>query len=84
MIYNFCDIEWDRLKLVIMGHLLTFYPLPPIPKKHKNQNFEKMKKIVGDIIILHVYQKPQSYEVRLLRYGVRQTQIFVISAVLPS
>ena len=26
----------------------------------------------------HVYQKPQSYEVRFLRYGVRQTEFFVI------
>ena len=30
-----------------------------------------MKKIAGDIVILHVYQKPQSYEVWFLRYGVR-------------
>ena len=35
------------------------------------------KKIAGDIIILHVYQKPQSYEVQFLRYGVRQN-LFVI------
>ena len=27
---------------------------------------------------MHVYQKPQSYEVWLLRYGVRQTEFFVI------
>ena len=38
----------------------------------KNQTFEKMKKIAGDIIILHMcYQKPQSYEVMFLRYEVR-------------
>ena len=37
-----------------------------------------MKKIAADIIILHVYQKPQSYEVWFLRYGVRQTEFFVI------
>ena len=31
-----------------------------------------MKKIASDIIILHVYQKTQSYEVQFLRYGVKQ------------
>ena len=33
-----------------MGHFLPF-TLPP--KNQKNQNFEKMKKITGDSIILH-------------------------------
>ena len=42
-------------------------------KNLKNQNFEKMKKNAGDIIILHVYQKPQSYEIQFLRYRVRQS-----------
>ena len=32
-----------------------------------------MKKIAGNIIILHVYQKPQSYEIQFLRYRVRQS-----------
>ena len=44
-----------------MGHFLLFCPLP-------------YKKIAGDIIILHEYQKPQAYEVRFLIYGVRQTE----------
>ena len=51
MIYSSWDIEFDRLKLVIMGHFLPFYPLPA--KNPKNQNFEITKKIPGDIIILH-------------------------------
>ena len=38
-----------------------------------------MKKFARDIIILHVYQKSQSYDVRLfLRYRVRQAEFFVI------
>ena len=39
-----------------------------------------MKKIAGDIIhhFTHVYQKPQSYGVRFLGYGVQQTEFFVI------
>ena len=33
-----------------MGHYFLFYPPTKFPK---NQNFEKMKEIAGDIIILH-------------------------------
>ena len=36
-----------------MGHFLPFYP----PNSPKNQNFEKMKKMPGDIIILHMCTK---------------------------
>ena len=49
MIYSSWDIEHDRLKLVIIGHFLPWYP----PKNPENQNSEKMKKIAGDILILH-------------------------------
>ena len=31
----------------------SFCPLPPPPKNPENQNFEKIKKTPGDIIILH-------------------------------
>ena len=37
-----------------------------------------MKKIAGDIIILHMYQKSQSHDIGFLRYGVRQAEFFVI------
>ena len=50
VIYSSWDIEWDRLKLVIISHFLPF-TLPP--KNPKSQNFEKTTKIAGDIIILH-------------------------------
>ena len=33
---------------VILDHFFTFYP----PKNPKNQNFEKLKRMPGDIIIL--------------------------------
>ena len=74
MIYSSLDAERDKLKLVFLGHFFPFYPL----KNPKNQNFENKKKIAGDIIILHVYQKSQLYDVRFLRYRVRQTGFFVI------
>ena len=37
----------------IGNHESVFVLYPPPPKNPKNQNFEKMKKIAGDIIILH-------------------------------
>ena len=70
MIKSFEDMECDALKLVILGHFLHFYP----PKSSKNQNFEKMRYHH----FTHVYQKSQSYDVQFLRYGVRQTELFVI------
>ena len=75
MIYRHIDIERDRFKLVNLGHFL-----PPYPNKNpKNQYFEKMKKQFWKYHhFTHVYQKPQSYEVR--RYGVRGTKCFVICA----
>ena len=51
--YKMCgswDTECDRqIFFVILDHFLLFYP----PNNPKNQNFEKMKKMPRDIIILH-------------------------------
>ena len=68
------------MKLVIMGNFLSFYPPPPPPKNPKNQNFEKMNKILGDIIIFQKSCVPKStiYEVGFPRYRVRQKEFFVI------
>ena len=41
-------VQWTKF-FVISDHFLPFYP----PNKPKNQNFEKMKKLPRDIIILH-------------------------------
>ena len=57
MIYSSRDIESDSMKLTILGHVLPFYP----PKKPKNQNFEKMKNLAGDIIILHMCTKNHNH-----------------------
>ena len=79
MIYSYWDIECDRLKLVVMG---PFFPFTTLKTK-KNQNQKKKKeKIIKNkkkkrknCRIYHhftqVYQKPQSYQVRFLRYRVR-------------
>ena len=63
MIYSAGDIEFDKLKLVIMGHFLTFFPTPP--KNQNIWNFEKMKKLAGDIIILRKCTKNHDH----MRYG---------------
>ena len=48
MTYSSWDKERDRLKLVILGQFLQFYP----PKNKKYQNSAKMKnKSAGDIIL---------------------------------
>ena len=56
---------------------VIFCPLTPVTTR-KIINFEKMKTASGEVIILHVHQKSQSYDVCLLRYGVQQTEFFVI------
>ena len=50
MIYSYWDMVRDGLKLAILGQFLPFY----LPKNQKNQNFEQMKKIAWDIIILYI------------------------------
>ena len=44
--------QWTEF-FVILDHFLTFYP----SNNPKNQNFEKMKKKPGDIIILQMCTK---------------------------
>ena len=75
MIYSSWDIESNRLKLVIMSHFSALLHPPPLsllpltkqsPQK-KQRNYRR-----------YHHFKPQPYEVGLLRYGVRQTEFFVI------
>ena len=40
----------EREFFLILDHFLPFYPL----NNNENQNFEKMKKASGDVIILHM------------------------------
>ena len=47
-------------------------------KNPENQNFEKMKKNCWRYHhFTHVYQKPRSYELQLLRYGMRHFFFFL-------
>ena len=64
MILHLCTKHLDDmiytvlLKLVIMGRFLPFYSPP---KTLKYQNFEKMKRTAGDIIILHTCTKNHNH-----------------------
>ena len=77
MIYSSSDIECDRLKLVIVGHFVPSYPPPP-KTPQKTEFWKNEKKCWRYHHFTQMYQKPQSYEVHLLRYRVRQTEFFVI------
>ena len=50
------DVQFLRYRVreteffVILGHFLPFEP----PNDPENQNFEKMKKVPGDIILLYI------------------------------
>ena len=68
MIHSSWGIVCDRMKLVIMGYCLPIYPLTP--KNQKKQNFEKMKQITRDIIILHACTKKLNH----MRYGSKDTE----------
>ena len=74
MIYSSWDIEQNKLKLVILCHFLPFIPL-----KTPKVKILKNKKICCTYHhFTHVQQKSQSYDVRFLRYRVRQTKNFLI------
>ena len=83
MIYSSWNIESDRLKLVIMSHFLPFLGGGGGPKnkkqnKNKNQNFEYMKKVAGDIIILHMYTTNYNH-MRYCTWDTEcETEFFVI------
>ena len=71
-----------RVWMTEIGHYESFYALLPLPIKTKKiRILKKKKKITGDIIILYVHQKPQSYEVRFLRYRVSQTEFLSFWAI---
>ena len=59
-----------------MDHFLPFYS----PNNSKNQTFEKMKKPLGDIIILHRCTINDNHMMYLWfqRYWARQTEFFII------
>ena len=47
---------WYVMDVIVISHFGLFFALLP-PNSQKNQNFEKVKKAPGDIIILHICTK---------------------------
>ena len=65
--YGSSDIECNRQNYLSFWIIfLPFYP----PNNPKNQNFEKMKKLPGDIIILHRCNKNGNH----MMYGSSDTE----------
>ena len=68
--------SWDGVKNSGIGHFTSFFPY--YPTKNPKSKFWKTKKSAGDIIILQCVPKITITWWEFLRYGVRQTEIFVI------
>ena len=61
-----------------IGNFSSFFARPP-PPKHPKIKILKNENICWRYhYFTHVYQKSQSYDVQFLRYGARQTELFVI------
>ena len=77
MRYSSWDMEWDKI-FCDFESFFTLLPPPP-PNNSENQNFKKNKKSIWGCHHFKFDQlKTQSHYVCLLRYGVSQTQFFVI------
>ena len=77
MLYCSWDMTRDRCNYFSFGAIFCPFtaattPLLPLTAQ-KNQNFTKMKKNPGDIIIFDMYQILWSDDIRFLRFVVRQT-----------
>ena len=57
MLYCSWDVVHDRCNCYFSFWVIFCPLLPPPPNSPKNQNFLKMKKLPGDIIILHICTK---------------------------
>ena len=79
MMYGSWDTEWDRQKILMFwAHFLPFYHPPN--KSKKSKFWTKMKKMSGDIILLHIHvcHKWTLYDIWFLRCKVWLTESFVI------
>ena len=73
MMYGSCDMERNRQVFVILDNFLPFNP----PMDPKIKTFKKTEE--KPLKILSFYKHTwKSYDVWFLRYGMQQTEIFVI------
>ena len=77
MRYSSWDKEWDR----IICHFGPFFALlHSLPNNPENQNFQKMKKASGDVIILNLCNKKHGHIMCAYSDMESNRQFFVISA----
>ena len=69
--YEVQDSRYRDTEFPEIGSETIFFVILGPPNNPENQNFEKMKKASGDVIILNLCNKKQSNGVCLLRYGVQ-------------
>ena len=69
--YEVQDSRYRDTEFPEIGSETIFFVILGPPNNSENQNFEKMKKASGDVIILNLCNKKQSNGVCLLRYGVQ-------------
>ena len=62
-------VIWYVTDVTVIFHFGHFFALSP-PNSPKNENFKKIKKTSGDIIILHKCTRTHDRMLLFLRYGV--------------
>ena len=72
--YGSWNIRCERQIFVVLDYFLSFQ----IPGNPENHNFKTEKNTSRYYHFTNVYHKWQSYDVWFLRYGVQQTEFFVI------
>ena len=80
------DVSFLRFKAQLTDFFCHFGPFLPFdpPSKTKNQHFEKKKKKAWRYHhFTFLYHKRWSYNVRFLRYGVRQNFLSFLTIFLP-
>ena len=80
MMYGFWVMKHDRQNQnfeKVKKHWRNYHLSPP-PTIQKIKTLEKWKNYLQILSFTHVYHKWQSYDVWLLRYGARPTELFVI------
>ena len=78
MMYGSWDIKHSRQNFFSFWAIfLPFYPT----NNPENQNFQQQKNSLRHYHFTHEWPKSKSYDVWFLRYGVQQTEFFVILGI---
>ena len=79
VMYGSWEAECNKHNFLSFWAIFCPSPPPPPPKNPENQNFEKMKKTPGNIIILHMSTTNENHLIYdFWDYRAQQTQFFLI------